>query len=90
MLDGRFTHGTPEEMAAKQRLALPPQFRDRITMSTAEVAALLGRSETFVRELCRQKHFLFKTHNRRLLIDVQSVLDFLDTAYVGEIFFYED
>ena len=86
MLDGRFTHGTSQEMAAKQRLALPPKFRDRITMSTAEVAAVLGRSEGFVRQLCIAKEFLYKTHNRRLLIDVQSVLDWLDTAYVDEIF----
>jgi len=90
MLDGRIANGSEAEMAAKQRLALPPQFRDRITMSIAEVAALLGRSESFVRELCRQRYFLFKTHNRRLLIDVQSVLDWLDTAYVDEIFLTDE
>ena len=90
MLDGRFTHGTAEDMAAKQRLALPPRFRDRLAMSPAEVARLLGNSDQFVLDLCRSKELLYKAYGDRLFIDVQSLLNWLDSGEVEEILFDEE
>jgi len=86
MLDGRFTHGTPQEMAAKRRQALPARLRERLTLSPKEAGALLGRSEDFCRDLCRHRQVLFKNYNGRLMIDVDSFLEFLDTGEVAEIF----
>ena len=46
----------------------------------------MGRSEDFCRDLCRHRQVLFKNYNGRLMIDVDSFLEFLDTGEVGEIF----
>jgi hypothetical protein len=90
MLDGRFTQGSPQQVAAKQRLALPPRFRDRLTMSPAEVARLLGDSDQFVLDLCGSKELLYKAYGDRLFIDVQSLLNWLDSGEVEEILFDEE
>jgi len=59
-------------------------------MSPAEVARLLGNSEEFVLGLCHAKELLYKSYGDRLFIDVQSLLNWLDSGEVEEILFDEE
>ena len=85
MLDYRLNQGDESAIREKRRLSLPREFRNRLTMTPEEAAEVLGRSAAFVRELCHNSHVLSKRHDGRYLVDVDSMLEFLDSVEEPEV-----
>ena len=69
----------------RARKSLPLRFRDRTTLSPIELGQLIGKSSDYARDLCRDKQVLYARKNGQYLIDVNSVLGWLQTVEEPEI-----